>query len=204
MARSAIYALFSDLEGFTILSRSDRRREMVAFLAQPLSRLCCRETRPRIWRDDRQVRRRRDRRLLGRADQPARRRRPRGQIAAIAMYEAGEQFRRGSGLRRRAADRRHPGRLPSRRRDRRQFRRRGPHPVHRARRLDEHRSRLEGANKYLKTKTLVSDTVVEKSTYGLSRPMGRIAVSGRSTPMIIFEPVPHCFYGSKTVHRHAP
>ena len=52
-------------------------------------------------------------------------------------------------------------------------------------------SRLEGANKYLKTKTLVSDTVVEKSTFGLFRPMGRIAVSGRSTPMIIFEPVPH-------------
>ena len=52
-------------------------------------------------------------------------------------------------------------------------------------------ARLEGANKYLKTKTLVSDTVVEKSTLGLFRPMGRIAVSGRSTPMIIFEPVPH-------------
>lgn len=51
-------------------------------------------------------------------------------------------------------------------------------------------SRLEGANKYLKTKTLVSDTVVEKSTLGYFRPMGRIAVSGRSTPMIIYEPVP--------------
>ncbi len=52
-------------------------------------------------------------------------------------------------------------------------------------------ARLEGANKYLKTKTLVSDTVVEKSTLGYFRPMGRIAVSGRSTPMIIYEPVPH-------------
>lgn len=51
-------------------------------------------------------------------------------------------------------------------------------------------ARLEGANKYLKTKTLVSDTVVEKSTLGYFRPMGRIAVSGRSTPMIIYEPVP--------------
>jgi adenylate cyclase len=52
-------------------------------------------------------------------------------------------------------------------------------------------SRLEGANKYLKTKTLVSDTVVEQSTLGYFRPMGRIAVSGRSTPMPVFEPVPH-------------
>jgi adenylate cyclase len=52
-------------------------------------------------------------------------------------------------------------------------------------------SRLEGANKYLKTKTLVSDTIVEKSTLGYFRPMGRIAVSGRSTPMEVYEPVPN-------------
>ena len=52
-------------------------------------------------------------------------------------------------------------------------------------------ARLEGANKYLKTKTLVSETVVEKSTLGYFRSMGRIAVSGRSTPMTVYEPVPH-------------
>jgi len=50
-------------------------------------------------------------------------------------------------------------------------------------------SRLEGANKYLKTKTLVSDTVVERSDLGKFRPVGRITVSGRSTPMEVFEPV---------------
>jgi adenylate cyclase len=50
-------------------------------------------------------------------------------------------------------------------------------------------SRLEGANKYLKTKTLVSDTVVERSTLRNFRPVGRITVSGRSTPMEVFEPV---------------
>lgn len=50
-------------------------------------------------------------------------------------------------------------------------------------------SRLEGANKYLKTKTLVSDTVVERSTLKTFRPVGRITVSGRSTPMEVFEPV---------------
>ena len=50
-------------------------------------------------------------------------------------------------------------------------------------------SRLEGANKYLKTKTLVSDTVVERSKLTAFRPVGRITVSGRSTPMEVFEPV---------------
>ncbi|KQX20098.1 MULTISPECIES: adenylate/guanylate cyclase domain-containing protein [unclassified Sphingomonas] len=50
-------------------------------------------------------------------------------------------------------------------------------------------SRLEGANKYLKTKTLVSDTVIERSALTCFRPVGRIAVSGRSTPMEVFEPV---------------
>lgn len=50
-------------------------------------------------------------------------------------------------------------------------------------------SRLEGANKYLKTKTLVSDTVVERSALKSFRPVGRITVSGRSTPMEVFEPV---------------
>jgi adenylate cyclase len=52
-------------------------------------------------------------------------------------------------------------------------------------------SRLEGANKYLKTKTLVSDTVVERSKLTAFRPVGRITVSGRSTPMEVFEPVLH-------------
>ncbi len=51
-------------------------------------------------------------------------------------------------------------------------------------------ARLEGANKYLKTKALISETVVEKSTLSYFRPMGKIAVSGRSTPMEVYEPVP--------------
>src|SRR6201999_3444999 len=50
-------------------------------------------------------------------------------------------------------------------------------------------SRLEGAHKYLKTRTLVSDTVVERSKLTQFRPVGRITVSGRSTPMEVFEPV---------------
>jgi len=50
-------------------------------------------------------------------------------------------------------------------------------------------SRLEGANKYLKTKTLVSDIVVARSELTAFRPVGRITVSGRSTPMEVYEPV---------------
>ncbi len=51
-------------------------------------------------------------------------------------------------------------------------------------------SRLEGANKYLHTVALVSRNVVTSATSDLMRPMGRITVSGRSTPLEIFEPAP--------------
>ena len=51
-------------------------------------------------------------------------------------------------------------------------------------------ARLEGANKYLKTTVLVSETVVARSTLDIFRPIGRIAVSGRSTPLALYEPMP--------------
>ena len=56
-------------------------------------------------------------------------------------------------------------------------------------RADAAKSARAALVKYLKTKTLVSDTVVERSTLSCFRPVGRIAVSGRSTPMEVFEPV---------------
>lgn len=49
-------------------------------------------------------------------------------------------------------------------------------------------ARLEGANKYLKTSALVSSTVAERLGDTILRPMGRILVSGRSTPIEVFEP----------------
>ncbi len=52
-------------------------------------------------------------------------------------------------------------------------------------------SRLEGANKYLKTVALVSEEALDQSTSDLFRPMGRIAVSGRSTPLVVWEPARH-------------
>ncbi len=51
-------------------------------------------------------------------------------------------------------------------------------------------ARLEGANKYLKTRALVSGTVAERLGDTILRPMGRILVSGRSTPIEVFEPAP--------------
>ena len=52
-------------------------------------------------------------------------------------------------------------------------------------------SRLEGANKYLKTKALVSDEARDRAIAAdVLRPMGRIIVSGRATPVVVWEPAP--------------
>ena len=51
-------------------------------------------------------------------------------------------------------------------------------------------SRLESANKALKTRMLVSDEAKRHTTLDVFRPMGRIVVSGRSTPVEVWEPVP--------------
>jgi adenylate cyclase len=52
-------------------------------------------------------------------------------------------------------------------------------------------ARLEGANKYLKTTVLVSDEARARvSDQKLFRPMGRITLSGRSTPIVVWEPKP--------------
>lgn len=182
-----IYALFSDLEGFTKLSHQIEP-EMVAFLLNNYLDVLSETVLEYGGTIDKFVG---DAIVafwgapISRPDDP-----DRAVKCCIAMYEAGEAFRR---------------RAPE-----------GVPPIG-VTRVGLHRgeaivgnfggegriqytalgdsmntaSRLEGANKYLKTKTLVSDTIVEKSTLGYFRPMGRIAVSGRSTPMEVYEPVPH-------------
>lgn len=52
-------------------------------------------------------------------------------------------------------------------------------------------ARLEGANKYLKTIALVSDEARKQTTVDVFRPMGRIVLSGRATPVVVWEPVPN-------------
>ena len=51
-------------------------------------------------------------------------------------------------------------------------------------------SRLEGANKALKTGVLVSREAVERSGLDWFRRMGTITLRGRSTPVEVFEVVP--------------
>ncbi len=51
-------------------------------------------------------------------------------------------------------------------------------------------ARLESASKQLKTTVLVSETAARESGFDRFRPMGRVAVRGRSTPIAIFEPKP--------------
>jgi len=51
-------------------------------------------------------------------------------------------------------------------------------------------ARLESANKALKTTMLVSEEARRESTLDFFRPMGRIVLSGRATPVMVWEPVP--------------
>ena len=182
-----IYALFTDLEGFTKLSHQIEP-EMVAFLLNNYLDVLSETVLEHGGTIDKFVG---DAVVafwgapISRPDDP-----DRAVACAVAMYEAGEAFRK---------------RAPE-----------GVPPIG-VTRVGLHRgeaivgnfggegriqytalgdsmntaARLEGANKYLKTKALISETVVEKSTLGYFRPVGRIAVSGRSTPMAVFEPVPH-------------
>jgi len=51
-------------------------------------------------------------------------------------------------------------------------------------------ARLEGANKYLKTVALISEEARSRTTLDCYRPMGRIVLSGRATPVVVWEPAP--------------
>ena len=51
-------------------------------------------------------------------------------------------------------------------------------------------ARLEAANKVLETKVLISREAMERTGLDWYRPMGKITLRGRSTPVDVFEPVP--------------
>ncbi len=51
-------------------------------------------------------------------------------------------------------------------------------------------SRLESANKQMGSSILISEEAVELSGLDIFRPLGRIVLRGRSTPISVFEPVP--------------
>ncbi|MFM9937289.1 MAG: adenylate/guanylate cyclase domain-containing protein, partial [Novosphingobium sp.] len=60
-------------------------------------------------------------------------------------------------------------------------------------------ARLEGANKLLDTTVLVSREAMERSGLEGFRPMGRIGLRGRATPVEVFEPVPDAAPDARTL-----
>jgi adenylate cyclase len=181
-----IYALFSDLEGFTKLSHAIEP-EMVAFLLNryldTLSEIVLRhggtidkfvgDAVVAFWGAP-----------IARPDDAQR-----AAQAALAMYQAGEAFRRN---------------VPD-----------GVPPLG-CTRVGVHcgdaivgnfggegriqytalgdsmncASRLESANKQLKTTVLISAAAAVGAELDCLRPLGRVCVRGRSTPIAVFEPVP--------------
>lgn len=184
--KKQIYAVFTDMEGFTKLSHAITPEQLSVLLNRYLDLLSDTVLKhggtidkfvgdavvafwgaPIARPDD--------------ADRAAR--------AAVAMYEAGEEFRRSGG-----------DDLP---------------PLGKTR-VGLHRgeavvgnfggegriqytalgdgmntaARLESANKSLKTTILVSSEARQQTTLDIFRPMGRIVLSGRATPVEVWEPVP--------------
>jgi adenylate cyclase len=182
-----IYALFTDLEGFTKLSHAITAEQLSNLLNRYLDLLS--ETVLRhggtidkfvgdavvaFWGAP-----------IARDDDP-----DRAVLAAVAMFEAGEAFRRSAGE--------------------------GIPPIG-CTRVGLHRgeavvgnfggegriqytalgdgmntaARLESANKSLHSTILVSKEAKERSSLDIFRPLGRVVLSGRSTPVEVWEPVPH-------------
>jgi adenylate cyclase len=182
-----IYALFSDLEGFTKLSHATTPEQLSTLLNRYLDLLSEVVLRHGGTID----------KFVGDAvvafwgapiarDDDA----DRAVLAAVAMYEAGEEFRRtaGDGL-----------------------------PPIGCTRVGVHRgeavvgnfggegriqytalgdgmntaSRLESANKLLHSTILVSAEAKAGTSLDIFRPLGRVVLIGRATPVEIWEPVPH-------------
>jgi adenylate cyclase len=184
--RKEIYALFTDLEGFTKLSHAIEPEQLSVLLNRYLDELSdtvlehggtidkfIGDAVVAFWGAP-----------IAREDDA-----DRAVLAAVAMYQAGEEFRRSAdpslppigctrvGLHRGEAV---VGNFGGERRIQYTALGDGMNTA----------ARLESANKALKTTILVSGEVVKQSSLDLFRPMGRIVLSGRATPIEVWEPVP--------------
>ena len=184
--KKQIYAMFTDLEGFTKLSHAITPEQLSSLLNRYLDILSDTVLRHggtidkfvgdavvAFWGAP-----------IAREDDA-----DRAVQAAIAMYEAGEEFKKGAdpdlppigctrvGLHRGEAvvgNFGGEGRI--------QYTALGDGMNTAA--------RLESANKSLKTTALVSDEAKSQSSLDVFRPMGRIVLSGRATPVQVWEPKP--------------
>jgi adenylate cyclase len=184
--RKEIYALFTDLEGFTKLSHAIEPEQLSGLLNRYLDELSdtvlehggtidkfIGDAVVAFWGAP-----------IAREDDA-----DRAVLAAVAMYQAGEEFRRSAdpslppigctrvGLHRGEAV---VGNFGGEKRIQYTALGDGMNTA----------ARLESANKALKTTILVSGEVVKQSSLDLFRPMGRIVLSGRATPIEVWEPVP--------------
>jgi adenylate cyclase len=62
-------------------------------------------------------------------------------------------------------------------------------------------ARLEAANKQTKTGVLVSEAAVARSGLDFFRPLGRVVLRGRASPIAIFEPVPDMLVDTRYRHK---
>jgi adenylate cyclase len=182
-----IYALFSDLEGFTKLSHAISPEQLSSLLNRYLETLSdvvlhhggtidkfVGDAVVAFWgapiaRDDD-------------ADRAA--------AAAVAMYEAGEAFRRsaGEGIPAIGCTRvgLHHGEAVVG-----NFGGEGRIQYTALGDAMNTASRLESANKQLHSTILVSAEAKARTSLDIFRPLGRVVLNGRATPVEVWEPVPH-------------
>jgi adenylate cyclase len=182
-----IYALFSDLEGFTKLSHAISPEQLSALLNRYLEMLSdivlshggtidkfVGDAIVAFWGAP-----------IARPDDA-----DRAASAAVALYEAGEEFRRsaGAGIPAIGCTRvgLHHGEAVVG-----NFGGEGRIQYTALGDAMNTASRLESANKQLHSTILVSAEAKRESSLDIFRPLGRVVLNGRATPVEVWEPVPH-------------
>jgi adenylate cyclase len=182
-----IYALFSDLEGFTKLSHAISPEQLSGLLnryLEMLSEVVLRhggtidkfvgDAIVAFWGAP-----------IARSDDA-----DRAALAAVALYEAGEEFRRSAGEEIPAIGCTRVG-LHHGEAVVGNFGGEGRIQYTALGDAMNTASRLESANKLLHSTVLVSAEAKGGTKLDIFRPLGRIVLSGRATPVEVWEPVPH-------------
>jgi adenylate cyclase len=182
-----IYALFSDLEGFTKLSHAISPEQLSGLLnryLEMLSEVVLRhggtidkfvgDAIVAFWGAP-----------IARPDDA-----DRAALAAVALYEAGEEFRRSAGEEIPAIGCTRVG-LHYGEAVVGNFGGEGRIQYTALGDAMNTASRLESANKLLHSTILVSAEAKSETKLEIFRPLGRIVLSGRATPVEVWEPVPH-------------